>query len=292
MIKWTITSRHKPGMTTERFYYEWSVLHVALMLTNASTMRVFRRYTQHFAILGVPGAVRLLPQHELAWESFAEHWIDRPEDILPSIQSEDYLGRMRPHSFSDSAMELQLLAGETIWERDGFRSGGVKVVNTLKRPEGMDQDAFEAEWAGRHAPAVVAALREKGLRKYVIDRPLRLESETFRTSLFAHGKVGQYAGTEELWFDDAASAARMGEDPALREALGEGYARLVDVPRSHSMYVVERVVFDFVTPGEAMPQAAVLDPASAEARASAGDWLVTAPALAGWPALVEKGGLR
>ncbi len=198
MIKWTITSRHKPGMTTERFYYEWSVLHVALMLTNASTMRTFRRYTQHFAILGVPGEVRLLPQHEMAWESFAEHWIDKPEEILPSIQSEDYLGRMRPHSFSDSAMELQLLAGETVFQREGFRSGGVKVIHTLMRPEGTSQDAFEAEWTGRHAPAVVAALRGKGLRKYVIDRPLRLESEQFRTSLFAHGKVGQYAGTEEL----------------------------------------------------------------------------------------------
>ena len=138
---------------------------------------------------------------------------------------------MRPHSFSDSAMELQLLAGETVYERPGFRSGGVKVIHTLKRPEGRDQDAFEAEWAGRHAPAVVAALADKGLRKYVIDRPLRLESEQFKTSLFAHGKVGQYAGTEELWFDDFESAARMGTDPAVREVLEASYARLVDRSR-------------------------------------------------------------
>lgn len=289
MIKWTITSRHKPGMTTERFYYEWSVLHVALMLTNASTMRTFRRYTQHFAILGVPGEVRLLPQHEMAWESLGEHWIDGPEEILPSIQGEDYLGRMRPHSFSDSAMELQLLSGETVWEREGFRSGGVKVIHTLKRPEGTTQDAFEAEWAERHAPAVVAALADKGLRKYVLDRPLRLESEQFRTSLFAHGKVGQYAGTEELWFDDLEAAARMGTDPDVRAALGASIARLVDVPRSHSMVVIERVVFDFVTPGEAMPRPAILDPSSAEARASGGDWMVTAPALAGWPVAAETG---
>ena len=126
----------------------------------------------------------------------------------------------------------------------------------------------------------------------MIDRPLRLESETFRSSLFAHGGVGQYAGTEELWFDDLESAARMGTDPALREALGASWARLVDLPRSHSMYAIERVVFDFVTPGESTPCAAVLDPATAEARASGGDWLVTAPALAGWPAHVETGGLR
>ncbi|MBK8595407.1 MAG: EthD domain-containing protein [Holophagales bacterium] len=289
MIKWTITSRHKPGMTTERFYYEWSVLHVALMLTNASTMRTFRRYTQHFAILGVPREVRLLPQHEMAWESFAEHWIDQPEDILPSIQNEDYLGRMRPHSFSDAAMELQLLAGETVFQREGFRSGGVKVIHTLKRPEGTTQDAFEAGWAGRHGPAVVSALGDKGLRKYVLDRPLRLESEQFKTSLFAHGKVGQYAGTEELWFDDLESAARMGTDPEVRAVLGASLASLVDVPRSHSMYVIERVVFDFVTDGEAMPRPAILDPSSAEARVSGGDWMVTAPALAGWPVPAETG---
>ncbi|MRR13504.1 hypothetical protein EG835_13870, partial [bacterium] len=165
MIKWTITSRHKPGMTTERFYYEWSVLHVALMLTNASTMRTFRRYAQHYAILGFPDEGRLLPRHAMAWESFAEHWIDGPEDILPSIRNEDYVGRMQPHSFSDSAMELQLLLGGTVYEREGFRSGGVKVIHVLKRQEGTTQDAFEAAWAGTHAPLLVEALRGRGLRK-------------------------------------------------------------------------------------------------------------------------------
>ncbi len=289
MIKWTITSRHKPGMTTEHFYYEWSVIHVSLMLTNPSTMRTFRRYAQHFGILGVPGEVRVLPQHEMAWESHGEHWVDGTESIFASISGEDYRGRMQPHSFSDSAMELQLLEGETVFERQGFRSGGVKVLHVLKRPEALGQEAFEADWAGRHAPALVVALKDRGLRKYVIDRPLRLDAAAFLSSLFQHGKVGQYAGTEELWFDDLEWAARMGSDPGVRELLRSSYGQFVDLEKSHSMYFIERVVFDFVTEGEAMPPAAVLDPESLEARTSGGDWQVAAPALAGWSGVTTGG---
>ena len=141
MIKWNITSRHKPGLTTERFYYEWAVIHVALMLTNASTIRCFRRYVQHYGYQEIPAAARVLPQHAMAWESFAEHWLEGIEAIPPAVSSEDYRGRMHPHTFSDSAMELHLLQGTCVYERPDFKSGGVKLIHNLKAKPGMARAA-------------------------------------------------------------------------------------------------------------------------------------------------------
>lgn len=279
MIKWNITSRHKPGMTTERFYYEWAVIHVSLMLTNPSTVRTFRRYVQHFAFVEIPDAARLLPQHAEKWESFAEHWIDGLDAIPPSVRSEDYRGRMHPHTFSDSKMELHLLKGETVWQRDDFRSGGVKLIHALKSQPGQTLDAFEADWCGRHLPLLVETLRPRGLRKVVADKQLRLDAAMFKGTLFEKGGVDQYAGLEELWFDSLEAALAAGTDPAVRETLAASYARCADIAVSHSMVVIERVAFDFVTPGESTPLPAVLTPGTAEARAAAEDWKVFLPAL-------------
>ena len=51
MIKFIIISRHKPGMTRERFFYEWAFIQVALMVQTPSSMRRIPRYVQHFANL-------------------------------------------------------------------------------------------------------------------------------------------------------------------------------------------------------------------------------------------------
>ncbi len=279
MIKWNITSKHRPDLTTERFYYEWSVIHVALMLTNPSTVRTFRRYVQHFAYVDIPAEARLLPQHPEKWESFAEHWIDGLDSIGPSVRSEDYRGRMHPHTFSDSKMELHLLKGEVIWQRDDFNSGGVKLIHALKAKPGVTLDAFEADWCGRHLPLLAETLKGRGLRKLVADRQLRLDPSLFQGTLFEKGGVDQYAGLEELWFDGLQDALAIGADVAARSALAGSYGDCVDVAASHSMYVVERVAFDFVTPGESTPLPAVLTPGTAEARAAANDWTVFQPAL-------------
>ncbi|MFO1410438.1 MAG: EthD domain-containing protein [Steroidobacteraceae bacterium] len=278
MIKWNITSRHKPGMTTERFYYEWAVLHVALMLTNASTIRCFRRYVQHYGYQEIPAAARVLPQHAMAWESMAEHWLEGIEAIGPAVSSEDYRGRMHPHTFSDSAMELHLLQGTTIHERAGFKSGGVKLIHNLKARPGLTRADFDARFAGEHAPRVAALLQERGLRKYEIDRQLGLDPAQFKGTLFEKGGVDAYAGLEEFWFDSLEDALAIGRDAAVRDALLASYAGFVDVAASHSMYVVERVAFDFVT-REATRLPAIMDPTSCEAHASYADWKAFLPAL-------------
>jgi hypothetical protein len=278
MIKWNITSRHKPGMTTERFYYEWAVMHVALMLTNASTIRCFRRYVQHFAFQQIPADARVLPQHAMAWESFAEHWIEGLDAIPPAVSSEDYRGRMQPHTFSDSAMELHLLQGTTLYERSGFRSGGVKLIHNLKAKPGLARSEFEQFFCASHAPRVAALLKGRGLRKYELDRQLGLDPAQFKGTLFEKGGVDAYAGLEEFWFDSLEDALAVGRDPLVRNALLESYGMFTDIGACHSMYMIERVAFDFVS-REATALPAVMDPASCEARASYADWKSFLPAL-------------
>jgi hypothetical protein len=278
MIKWNITSRHKPGMTQERFYYEWAVMHVALMLTNKSTIECFQRYTQHYAFQEIPAEARLLPQHAMAWESMAEHWLETLDAIPPSMRSEDYRGRMHPHSFSDTAMELHFLRGTTFFERPDFKSGGVKVIHSLKPSMDLSVPQFSEYLGNVHAPKVVELLKGRGLRKYEIDRQLGLDPATFKGTLFEKGGVDQYAGMEEFWFDSLEDALAMGRDPEVRAALLESYGGFATLPSSHSMYVIERLAFDFVTK-EKTPRPAIMDPESCEAKASYTDWQNFVPAL-------------
>jgi len=278
MIKWIVVSRPKPGMTTERFFYEWAVIHVALMFTNVAPFRSFRRYVQHFGFQDIPAAARVLPQHALAWESFSEHWLEQIDDLGPAVSSEEYRGHMQPHSFSDSAMELHLLRGTPVYESPDFRSGGVKLIHSLKAGAGLSRDAFDEFLSERHAPRVSAMLAPRGLRKYEINRQLGLDASRFKGTLFEKGGVDAYAGVEEFWFDSLEEALAVGRDSSLRSTLLESYGHFVDVSSSHSMYVVERSVFDFVT-REATPAPAILDPTSCEARACSADWKSYLPAL-------------
>ena len=61
MIKFMLVSRRKPGDTQEKYFYEWGIIHVALMITTPSVMRTFRRYAQHFTVNGVDGDRLLYP---------------------------------------------------------------------------------------------------------------------------------------------------------------------------------------------------------------------------------------
>lgn len=281
MIKWNITSRRHPQLTTERFYWEWAVIHVALMLTNKSTMESFERYVQHFAIDSslIPAEARLLPLHSMGWQSFAEHWIKGLDRIPVAVGSADYRGRLHPHSFSDSAMELHLLNGTCIYERPDFKSGGVKLIHSLKPHLNLSVPQFSEYLANVHAPKVVELLKDRGLRKYEIDRQLGLDPAQFKGTLFEKGGVDQYAGLEEFWFDSLDEAIAFGQDPEIHKALLDSYRNFVTVEASHSIYMTERVAFDFVTK-EATARPAIMDPNSCEAKASYADWQCFLPSLA------------
>src|ERR1039458_7189897 len=99
MLKFTLASRHMDEGTRERFFYEWSIIHVSLMLTSPSVMQLFKRYVQHFNIDGVSGDMLVYRFAKEQWESFAEHWVETYQDVIDSVHNPDYIARMQPHKF-------------------------------------------------------------------------------------------------------------------------------------------------------------------------------------------------
>jgi len=267
MIKYVIISRRKPGFSRERFFYEWAFIHVALMVLTRPSMQRFKRYVQHFGNADIPEEWHLLPRPRQRWESLAEHWIENLDTTSPGPE---YVEQMQPHSFSDSAMEIVYLQGTTIHQRPDFRSGGIKLVHRLAAIPGSDPAEALRYWRDQHAPLVVQALKDRGLRRYEINTPCAIDSGEFqnnrRGSLFDKANIDPPMGMEELWFDSLEQALQTGRDPALRRTLGESYAQFADVGNSYALFLNERVVFDFVTPGEITPMPAVLDPESLEAQ--------------------------
>jgi hypothetical protein len=139
VIKFMLVSRRKPGDTQEKYFYEWGVVHVALMITTPSVMRTMRRYCQHFSAAGVTDDRLLFPLSEMRWDNFADHWLDRLEDVVVPFRSDDYMQRMHPHDFGDSNFVIEFATGREMYCDPGFVSGGVKLVHFLKWIELHDE---------------------------------------------------------------------------------------------------------------------------------------------------------
>ena len=264
-MKFILAARRRPDTPQERYFYEWSVIHVALMITNPSTQRAFTRYAQHYSINGISNDLLWVPLSPMAWDNMADHWLEKFEDLGASVHSPDYVLRMQPHKFGDDHFAVELTSGREIYEAPGFQSGGVKLIHYLKTRPGESQESFDRRWRDEHAPLVLEALRPLGvLRKYVQNPRLPLDPAFFKGTLFEAGGVGQHGGIEEFWFPDLKSLSRLRADPAW-EAIRRSYASLIADTGSFSMVTTERVVFDYVTPGRQTPRPAVLTPGTLEA---------------------------
>jgi hypothetical protein len=266
MLKFTLASRHKDGDTRERFFYEWSIIHIALMLTTPSSIRVFKRYVQHYNLAETDSGMLIYPLSSEQWESFAEHWLESYEDFVLACHAPDYVERMQPHAFGSLRFITSLSNFETVYQREDFRSGGVKLIHFLKKDAKITQAAFNEGFRGARAATLKQALGERGLiRKYVQNTSIDIDPAIFKGSLFEYGDVGRYAAIEEFWFDSFDEIAHLRTDPQAFEAIRASDAGLVDAEGSISMVVHERVVFDFVNAGELSPPPAIFNPDSLEA---------------------------
>jgi hypothetical protein len=265
MMKFILAGRRKREDTQERYFYEWSIIHVALMIMNPSTQRAFKRYTQHYTINGIADDLLWHPLSAMAWDNMADHWLEKLEDLELSTRSPDYVQRMQPHKFGDPNFVVELTTGGVVFEEPGFQNGGVKLIHFLKKRPGMSQLDFAARWQGEHARSVVQALQPlKLLRKFVQNPPLPLDPALFKGTLFEAGGVGQYAGIEEFWFSRLEDLAALRASPAWQQ-IRDSYAAITAESGSFSMVTTERVVFDYVTPGRQTPKPAVLTPGTLEA---------------------------
>ena len=266
MLRFTLASRHPDGGTRERFFYEWSILHVALMLTTPSTMRLFKRYAQHFNLEGACDDMLVYPLSAEKWESFADHWVEGYQDVIDSVSKKDYVERMQPHRFGSSRFITSLSTSETIYERSDFCSGGVKLIHFLKKDPAIAPAAFQQGFSGTRVAKLKKSVCARNLvRKYVQSTALDLDPAIFKGTLFELGDIGLYAGIEEFWFDSFADLARLRTDPEACAAIRSSEERLIDAAGSISMVVNERVVWDFVTPAEKTPLPAILNKESLEA---------------------------
>ena len=165
MLKFMLASRSKPEHTKERYYFEWGIIHVALMLTTPTVMSTFRRYAQHFVPDGLEDDKLLFPFSAMAWENMADHWLETWADLVLPFKADDYPNRMQPHNFGDSNFDLQLMTGEELYADGGYYSGGIKLVHFLHRRPEMSLDEFKAAYRV-HGDVLVDAGRGL-LRKYV-----------------------------------------------------------------------------------------------------------------------------
>lgn len=278
MINFIIAARRKREDTQERYFYEWGIIHVALMISSPQVMQLFRRYVQHYSVGGITPEMLRHPLSPMEWDNMAEHILDSFDDFVASTRVSDYVTRMQPHKFGDSNFVLMLSQPQVVFEEPGFERGrgGVKLVHFLKRRSGVTPEQFDAEWSGRHARVVETLNRRAPLiRRYAQNRKLAIPAGNFGGSLFAAGDSEGYAGVEEFWFRSVADMAKLAHDPAWRDALDASEATFVDPADSFSMVTTERIIYDYTRAERSSPRSAVLDPETLEGK-------IYAHGLSGW----------
>jgi hypothetical protein len=266
MLKFTLASRHKDEGTRERFFYEWSMIHVALMLTTPSVMQLFKRYVQHFNIPEVTNDMLFYPLSPEQWESFAEHLVENHEAVVASVHNRDYVERMQAHKFGSHRFITSLSNFQTIYQREGFASGGMKLIHFLKRASGVTPQDFNEKLRAVRGPKLATEICGAGcIRKYVLNTLVDIDPAVFKGTLFEFGSIGMYAGIEEFWLDGGLEQlTQFRRNQKTLDAIRSTESGLIDAAGSISMVVKERVVWDFVSPGEKSPAPAISNPNSLE----------------------------
>ena len=259
MMKFILAARRKPQDTQERYFYEWGIIHVALMITTPSVMRSFKRYAQHYSVQGVLSDSLIYPLSPMAWDNMADHWVEDIESLVLPFKSADYCERMQPHSFGDSNFALELTSTYPIYEAPGFKSGGIKLVHFLKRRAEVSQEEFVKRWRTECAPVLVKQMQRLGvLRKYQHNPQLTLNAEIFKGTLFERGGVGLYAGIEEIWLNSLRDLAVLRNDPGAYPEIRAAASKIVADEGTFSMVTTERVIYDYSVAGKESPLPAVL----------------------------------
>ncbi|MDE2372562.1 MAG: EthD domain-containing protein, partial [Burkholderiales bacterium] len=264
MIKFVLAARRKREDTQERYFYEWGIIHVALMITCPGVMQTFRRYVQHYSVSGIDDSMLIHPLSKMEWDNFADHVVDDFAGFQASTRLADYVARMQPHKFGDGNFVAALTVPETVIEEPGFESGvgGVKLLHFLKRKAGTTQAEFAAAFTGSHAAMYQRLNAQRPLlRKYLRNLPLDVPRDNFKGSLFEKADLDAVSGIEEFWFRNLDDLLQFRRDAAWHDAIRASEAGFIDDAGSFSMVTTERVIYDYTRGAQSSPRAAVLDPA-------------------------------
>ena len=86
MLKFTLAAQRRADTTRERYFFEWGIIHVSLMLQTPSVMDSFRRYVQHYSIDGIDNDMLIYPLSHMDWDNMADHVVDDYEAIGVALQ--------------------------------------------------------------------------------------------------------------------------------------------------------------------------------------------------------------
>ncbi len=107
----------------------------------------------------------------------------------------------------------------------------VKVYALIPRRPDVAVEKFHSHWRDVHAPL---ATRITTIRRYVQSHALR--------SAPAGLPEAEYEGIAEVWFDDLATAAGMGDDPNYINGAGADEPNFIDQSRLSFMFCDEQVL--------------------------------------------------
>ena len=228
MLKFMLASRSKPEHTKERYYFEWGIIHVALMLSTPTVMSTFRRYAQHYVPDGLDGRAACCSRSpKMSWENMADHWLETWDDLVLPFKSDDYPNRMQPHNFGDSNFDLQLMTGEELFADGGYYSGGVKLVQFLHRRDGRGPRGLQGEVPRPRRPARGCWPRTRCASTCRTPRP-PVTPRTSRARCSSSAASTRTPVSRRLWFDDVDAVYAFCGDAGRRAGLLESYAGFVD----------------------------------------------------------------
>lgn len=191
MVHRFIFVKRKPGMAEEEFLSYWKDVHAV------KYGQKIQQATRYLINTRVPMSGET---GESAFDGAAEVWMNSIEDAMAFIQSDEYVHGSRADEPNFLAF-WQMVAFDTddtevIPGADPGTGQGVKLIQTVKRKEGVTLDQFRHRAAGDHAARVK---KLPGLRRYTVGNVVDMFYGMGETLL---------DGISSLWFDDQAAAER------------------------------------------------------------------------------------
>lgn len=143
--------KRKPGMSENEFFAYWKDVHA---VRYGQKIRQARRYLINTRVPLKSG------NGEPVWDGAAEVWLDSEEAAAEFIQSSEYVHGSRADEpnflafwlmFGCDTDDTDLIAGEDKAEPDG-----VKLIQTIKRKEGVSLDAFRDHLIESYGPKLAS----------------------------------------------------------------------------------------------------------------------------------------
>ncbi|MGW3995035.1 EthD domain-containing protein [Amycolatopsis sp. NPDC004772] len=219
MIHQLIFAHPKPGMSEQEFQRYWVEEHA---VRYAAKIPQIRKYLIDTRIPFGPE-----PEDPM-WSGVAEIWLADDEEQLASLQTDEFLNGARLDEPRWAAFWRSVVLDTDAREvvPGPADAGGVKLIQLVKRREGLPLAEFRERLRGKYADL---AAEVPGLRRYL--------QGTTRDGYYGVGEALLDAA-QQLWFDDTDALAAALESPAYQRA-HEELLSIVEPRYVHEMVVRE-----------------------------------------------------